>query len=109
VGSSSAEGLLWRQHKRHEINRGRQSGCGGGPTWTTRCGSVSVAQVGSACIASFLAFGEPRGAGAGARIASCEGFFLGGDRLSSHSIALTAAPRRGAAAPIGLRLLVHHP
>ena len=30
VGSGGAEGLPWRQHKRHERDRGRQSACGGG-------------------------------------------------------------------------------
>ena len=81
----------------------------GGSTRTTRRGIVSVTRVGSACFARFLALGEPRGAGAGAKVFSCGGFFfLGGGMLSDHSIALTAAFRKGATTPIGLRLPCHH-
>jgi hypothetical protein len=43
-------------------------------TFTAICGMVNVVH-GFRCLASFLAIGEPRGAGAGAGPASLVGFF----------------------------------
>jgi hypothetical protein len=62
------------------IRQGRQGSKG--RTYSTICGMVSVFQ-GSACLVSFLAIGEPRGAGAGEGAASLVGVFsLGGVGLA---------------------------
>jgi len=57
-------------------------------------------------------FGVQRAARGWGRSENCvleRGFFPGGGKLSGHSIALTAASRRGATTPIGLKLPGHQP